>query len=66
MSYSTRDQAQRKLKQSIGNLDTALEYLQWFNETYEANHPELADMALQLGGVIVAAQEGIQELSRSF
>jgi hypothetical protein len=66
MSYSIRDQAQRKLKQAIGNIDNALSYLKWYNETYESEHPDLAEIALQLGGILVAAEEGIEELSRQF
>lgn len=62
MSYSIRDQAQRKLKQAINNADTILGYLQWFEETYRKDHPELADVALY----IAEAQIEVQELMETF
>ena len=66
MSYSPRDFHQRRLKQIVKNIDNNLAYIQEFEETYRPKHPDLADNALSLAAVLMAVQEGVQELSRSF
>lgn len=62
MSYNTRDQARRKVKQSINASNTVCTYMQWFEETYREHHPELADVA----EVIAAVQMQVEELLESF
>lgn len=66
MSYSIRDQARRKIKQAIGNCDSILSYLQWFEETYRDEHPELADIALAIGASQVEVQELLDKFLMAF
>lgn len=66
MSYSIRDQAQRKLKQAINNADTVLSYLYWFESTYREDHPELADIALYIANSQIETQELMEEFRDSF
>lgn len=66
MSYSTRDLAQRRMKQSIGNIDTALGYLAWFETEYRGEHEELADIALIIADMLMQSQDALKTLAQSF
>lgn len=66
MSWSIRDQAQRKIKQSINHITTILENLHWIDETYEDKHPEVSDPTTQIATVLIFVQESLEKLSRQF
>jgi hypothetical protein len=71
MSYSERDKIQRKLKQAIGNLDTALTYVGQVREAYESaikergqneEYQSIRDGCDHLGEAIATVMNGIETL----
>jgi len=46
--YTTRKAAFKQIDAALGNLDTAMAHLLTVKETYEAEHPNIADAAEQI------------------
>lgn len=66
MSYSNRDKAQRKLRQSENSIDTALLYIAQVSEAYKEPEPKISVQLELCAHALMTAQEMVEQVRKSF